>query len=151
MDVKSRLQWVVENHPRPDGGKWSRKSLSLAAGKAQSHAGQIIRGDVEADVETLEAFARAAGVSAAWLVFGTGAPVPDHTSEVPSGGALRFGDLPAWPLLRDAAVGLRPNTPAWVWEKLAALSPLLPGDVSVGQVAEVADIVLRYGAPPTAR
>lgn len=150
MDVKSRVRWIIENHPRPDGDKWSAKQLSLVAGLSQSHVGQIARGDVDnVDTETLEAIAKAAGVSPAWLVLGTGDPTPDHTSEVPTGpGDPRFADLAAWPALRDAAAQLRPTAPQWVWEQLARARPLLPGAVSVGQVVDLADIVLRYGSPP---
>lgn len=60
----------------PDGKKWNAKTLSLAAGLSQNHVGQFRRGEVRGgQSETLDAIAKAAGVSTEWLVSGRGEPI----------------------------------------------------------------------------
>ncbi len=67
----------------------SQRELSRRSGLTEVHVGQIVRRlekDPEASIElpTLQAIARGAGVSLAWLLTGQGSPDADDTARGPS-------------------------------------------------------------------
>lgn len=77
-----RLEWILKNRGFPDA-----KALSVKAGLAPGHVGQMIRGEVKGNPhpKTLEKLAEVSGVDHGWLATGKGepvrdsAPVPVHT------------------------------------------------------------------------
>lgn len=73
--LASRMQWILANRTRDDGSAWDAKALSLASGLGPSHVGQIARGTTKnPQLETVQAIAAKARVSAAWLATGAGSP-----------------------------------------------------------------------------
>ena len=73
--LASRMQWILANRARDDGSAWDAKALSLASGLGPSHVGQIARGTTKnPQLETIQAIAAKARVSAAWLATGAGSP-----------------------------------------------------------------------------
>ena len=41
--LAERMQWIIDNRRREGGARWDAKTLSVAAGLAPSHVGQIVR------------------------------------------------------------------------------------------------------------
>jgi len=64
--------------------------------------------------------------------------------------AVRFGDLPNWSALAEAAQQEKPTLAAWVWEKLARADVWVEGPVTPSMVADLAVLVSRHFAPPAA-
>lgn len=94
--LATRMQWVLENRRKQDGDRWDAKTLSLAAGLGSSHVGQIARGSLRnPQLSTLNAIARKAGVSAAWLATGAGSPDAIDRAE-PSVTTAVLGEVPIY-------------------------------------------------------
>ena len=150
--VRDRVGWILTRTG------WSQRELAKRAGLAPSHISLIMTrlGD-DVRPSTIKAIAAAASVSEAWLLTGTGDPeVVPHVEEA-SGPAPEeydwrsvptFERLPNWPQLLAAAQGLRPQHPAYVWQQLGQIRPLLTSRPTPGMVADLADVVLRHGEPP---
>lgn len=150
--VRDRVGWILTRTG------WSQRELAKRAGLAPSHISLIMTrlGD-DVRPSTVRAIAAAANVSETWLLAGTGDPeVVPHIEEA-SGPAPEeydwrsvpaFERLPNWPQLLAAAQGLRPQHPAYVWQQLGQIRPLLTSRPTPGMVADLADVVLRHGEPP---
>jgi hypothetical protein len=96
-------------------------------------------------VDNLRALARAAGVSSEWLITGSGSPDDPETQSAPSPSLDEhfvarpvFGSLPDWPDLLARAQEIAPHLPAWTWERLATMAPLLSAPPTPVMVAELA-------------
>lgn len=82
--LAERIKWILDNCRTVEGKPWTAKDLSLAAGLTQSHVGQIKRGTVAGgNSDTIKAIARAAAVSAGWLLTGEGQPIEPSEDERP--------------------------------------------------------------------
>lgn len=156
--LPERLQWIFDNVKRPDGRLWKAKPLSIAAGLGPMHLGAIVRGEIKnPGEETLRPVAEAAKVSVGWLMSGEGDPFPSSRSHdvgelAPSvdwSAPPTFDALPNWPALLAGAKPLRPQHPAWVWDKLAKSRPMLSQPPTTGMVAKASDMVLEFEPPPS--
>lgn len=151
VTLADRLKWILANRSRPSGREWKPTPLSLAAGLGRNHVAQILSGRVQdPDTATLEAIAATAGVSAAWLVVGTGSPddeAPTASQSPPP--PLRFGELPTWRELLASAKLRHPNFPAWVWERTARSFPL--DGATPNAAAYAAQGILDQTLPPESR
>lgn len=150
--VRDRVGWILKRTG------WSQRELAKRASLAPSHISLIMtRLGEDVRPTTIKAIASAANVSEAWLLTGVGDPeIPPHVEEA-SGPAPEeydwrsvpaFERLPNWPQLLAAAQGLRPQHPAYVWQQLGLIRPLLTSRPTPGMVADLADVVLRHGEPP---
>lgn len=100
--LAERMQWIIDNRRREGGARWDAKTLSVAAGLAPSHVGQIVRGETtNPRLDTLRKIAETAGVSESWFTSGKGTPDSDDAaavsraeSEVPThGNAAGFAEV----------------------------------------------------------
>lgn len=141
-----------------------------------SHAVTKSRKNPNADINGAKAvkIAKAAKVNLEWLLTGEGPrdisppdlhPVPYslpvRSTSIVAEGELRlrfsagesptfvFGSLVNWPELREGAARMRPNHPAWVWERVASAPLFLAAEPSAAMVAEVADLVWTFEARGT--
>lgn len=153
VSVKERVQEVL----RRTG--WSQRELARQSGLAGSHISLILNslGD-NVRVDTLRAIARAAKVSESWMITGAGTPDGDdvaapeeHTTSLEGFDVACFAALPNWRELLASAKLLRPQMPEWVWLALGAAHPLIAGQASPGMLAELADVLHRFGSPPNGR
>jgi hypothetical protein len=155
--LSARIQWILDHCRRGDGSPWDAKSLGAAAGlKAPAHVGMMRRGTIKRPAAgTLEAIARAAGVSHRWLVTGAGSPDGDDDGTPSSDGvddaAPKFGALPNWAELRRTAKALEPSLEDWALDVVAESNPLAVAPITAGQVAKVAKIAMELIAPPVIR
>lgn len=81
--IISGIRWILRNTRPPNGGHWSQRTLSLAAGLTHTHISQILSGRQNATSlqwSTIQAIAEAAGVSPCWLASGKGTPYDCETS-----------------------------------------------------------------------
>lgn len=150
--VAQRVRWVLQRTG------WSQRELARRAGLSGSHISLIVtRLGEDVRPQTLKAIAVAAGVSEHWLLTGDGEPQPVVHIEPSTGPASdevdwravpSFDRLPNWPQLMDGARGMRPNHPDYVWQHLGQSRPLLTARPTPGMVAELADVLLKYGEPP---
>lgn len=153
MSVKERVIEVL----RRTG--WSQRELARQAGLAGSHISLILTslGD-NVRVDTLRAIAKAAKVSESWMITGDGTPdgddVPSSDEQTDSSEGFDvacFAALANWRELLASAKLLRPSIPDWVWLALGAAHPLIAGPASPGMLAELADVLHRFGSPPGGR
>ena len=153
VSVKERVQEVL----RRTG--WSQRELARQAGLAGSHVSLILTnlGD-NVRVDTLRAIAKAARVSESWMITGSGTPdggdalaADEQTSSLEGFDVACFAALPNWRELLASARLLRPQLPDWVWVALGAAHPLIAGPASPGMLAELADVLHRFGSPPQGR
>ena len=153
VSVKDRVHEVL----RRTG--WSQRELARQSGLAGSHISLILNSLGEnVRVDTLRAIAAAAKVSEAWMITGAGtpdgpdAPAADGHSTSPEGFDVAcFAALPNWRELLASARLLRPQLPDGVWLSLGTAHPLIAGPASPGMLAELADVLHRFGSPPQGR
>ena len=77
--VAERVRWILANKKRSDGRPWKPSSLALAAGLSKSGLSNWLDRVAEnpsssIKSESLRAVASVSGVSAAWLIDGSGTP-----------------------------------------------------------------------------
>jgi hypothetical protein len=152
---------------------WSARRLGREAGIAQTHPAAVIAkfdADPDASVETstVEAMARAAGVSRDWLLTGRGEPgwsddpptdapapadegapgpdVPDAVSQPPA----TYGAIPGYDALERAARRIAKDCDDWVWRELRASNPLRNSRVPLtpASLAAIAKVFAEHGVPP---
>ena len=151
VSVKERVQEVL----RRTG--WSQRELARQSGLAGSHVSLILTNLGEnVRVDTLRAIAQAARVSESWMITGAGDPddavfAEETTASSEGFDVACFSALPNWRELLASARLLRPQLPDWVWLSLGAAHPLIAGPASPGMLAELADVLHRFGSPPQGR
>jgi hypothetical protein len=92
-----RLRWILENRVGPQGKRFSKRSLSIAAlGESNhSHCAQLFTypgkagkppgiNPAKVELDTWRGYARAANVRTAWLMDGIGAREPFEGDDAPS-------------------------------------------------------------------
>lgn len=144
--LRERLLDLVERA----GG--SQRELSRRAGLTEVHVGQIIRRlekDPAARIEqpTLDAIARGAKVSGAWLSHGVGTPDSDDVQTVSDSHKPELRNLPGWAEAERLARQEHADWPEWVWEATATSSPFEAPSVSLALVEDVARLVMRHRSP----
>lgn len=135
--LSERIDWILQNRLAPDGQPWQAKALSRAADLSETVVGMIHRGDqTNSKIDTIEAIARTAGVSAAWLAFGLGSPDGDALGSV-----VRFRDIEGWGELLASAKALAESTgravPEWAWEAISMDAPSLTTAPSIADICEL--------------
>ncbi len=134
----------------------SQRELARRAGfKSETQCGNTIRKLKErpkkVQVDTLERLAHGMGVSVYWLWTGRGSPDDSEPPEADYS-KPKFKDLPNWNDIRKRAELLVPH-PSWVWDDVAETSPVAvtdaAGDVTVAEVIDMAEHVLKYSKPPS--
>ena len=135
--LATRMQWILANKRRPGGDPWDAKALSIAAGLGNSHVGQIANEKLRSpNLRTLQAIARTAGVSEAWLVSGAGNPDSDDlaTAAMPESSVPIHGNVLGWAEVLAEDQREHPDIePEW-WRAGTASAPFLirgaalPGD-----------------------
>jgi hypothetical protein len=127
--VSERLVWILENRESTATGRVLRNrtgagmrssgasALSVSAGLARAHVGQIIlsEGKREMNMSTARAIAWAAQVSYMWLTTGQGSPDDADVPKSPGGDKLlkralvgTYGALPGWLVCARLALELSP-------------------------------------------
>ena len=145
--LRERLVSLVERA----GG--SQRELSRRAGLTEVHVGQIIRRlekDPVARIEqtTLDAIARGAGVSAAWLSHGVGTPdSTDASPPAPEDHRPVLRNLAGYADAERLAREEHPDWPEWVWEETARASTFDAPVATLALVEDIARLVRRHKSP----
>lgn len=141
-DVALRLQSQL------DAQGLSARALSVKAGLSGRHVSKILeRGGGGASGETLVKIAAALGVSISWLL--TGAGTPGESAPANDRPPVTMGGRDGFSAALASAKLLRPTYPDELWRRVAAGEPLQVVPMSPQLVAEIADVLLRLGPPPT--
>jgi len=167
--LASRIEWVLEHTRRHDGSKWTARALSEEAGLGSpAHVGMIKRGEAKnVRSETIEAIAKACGVSFEWLATGRGAPTDTDDSqrhppdEIDAAGrrpvaedAARtsrptFANLPDWADLLAGARAMQlergREIPEWAFAAVATSSALLTAPPSAATIYDIARVYADHG------
>lgn len=166
--LSDRLKAILEHHD------WSGRELGRRAGIAPTYVSGLIKRfeadpDTSVETKTLEAIARAAGVSPEWLQHGRGEPgwadappvddpspddagapgpdVPDAVSQPPA----TYGAIPGYAALEKGARRIaRDLTDEWIWSELRDANPLRNSRVPLtpASLAAIARVIAEYGVPP---
>lgn len=141
--IPDRIRWILTTK------KLSQRELSLRAGLSHGAVGYILRSEGSSpEADTLKALAKAAGVSAPWLITGEGAP--DATEEpqrhpandtVP---AATMGERPGYDDTEADAKALDPAITEPVWETIRAGDPLLTVPLTPIMLVELARFYMRH-------
>lgn len=142
---------------------WSRRELARQAGLAETHVSLILKkfqDDPSASIEekTIRAIAQAAGVSAAWLQYGTGdpswpddeptAPAPDVpvSDQVPP----TYEQTPGYYAMEAQARIIDPSNPDWAYLQFRRANPLRDANIplSAASIAAMVKVIATYGTPP---
>lgn len=145
--LRERLLELVERV----GG--SQRELARLAGlKAEVHVGQMIRRlekDPAASIElpTLQAIARGAKVSEAWLINGVGTPDSVDVQPVSESHRPELRNLPGWVDVERLGRQEHPEWPEWVWKETGDSSPFDAPVLTLALVEDVARLVMRHQSP----
>lgn len=125
----------------------SARALSRRAGLGESTAGQMLRewetkAGYSPDSSTLAAVAAALGTTVSYLLGDSEEKPEVHM-------APRFGEMPEWPMLREAARALDATLPEWTFDKVAASYPMPTAPMIPMHVVELARLALKLTSPPT--
>lgn len=149
--LAGRMQWILANRRKSGGDPWDAKALSLAAGLGSSHVGQIARGALKnPQLETLQAIAAAAGVSAAWLATGAGnADSDDLTApSVSESSTPVHGNVPGWTEVLAEDQRAHSEIDARFWEAGTASAPfLIHGPALPGDALRLARLAMELSDP----
>lgn len=141
---------------------WSRRELARRADLAETHVSLILRkftDDPTASLEekTIRAIAQAAGVSAAWLQYGSGDPgwpddeplpvldVPINDQAPPA-----YEQIPGYYAMEEQARLIEPKNPEWAYQQFRRANPLRDAGVSLSgaSIAAMVKVIATYGTPP---
>lgn len=149
--LAARMQWILANKRRPGGDPWDAKALSIASGLGNSHVGQIANGKLASpNLRTLQAIARTAGVSEAWLVSGAGNPDSDDLATVAASESSEpiHGNVAGWTEVLAEDQREHPGVPAKFWEAGTASAPfLIHGPALPGDAYRLAKIAQELSDP----
>lgn len=169
VDWNSRVEYSVPMETLADRitqilekRSWSRRELARKAGLAETHVSLILKKfqeDPNASIEdkTIRAIAHAAGVSAAWLQYGSGdpgwpddepAPAPEVpvTDQVPPA----YEQIPGYHAMEAQARVIEPSNPEWAYGQFRRANPLRDASVplSAASIAAMVKVIATYGTPP---
>lgn len=149
--LAARMQWILANERRPGGDPWDAKALSLAAGLGSSHVGQIANEKLRnPNLRTLQAIARTAGVSEAWLVSGAGNPDSDDLATVsaPESSVPIHGNVLGWAEVLAEDQRAHPDVEREWWQAGTASAPfLIRGPALPGDAYRLANIARELSDP----
>lgn len=132
---------------------WSQRELSRQSGfSADSQLGNTLRrlddDPAAIELDTVRAIARGAGVSERWLLTGEGGQGEELPPPESGDASPRFGNLPNWVELVQAARAIDPGLPAWTLDVVSRSNPLLTSPATGSMVADLARLVMKHEPPP---